>query len=219
MSERFRIAVIDDHPLVRSGVIRTLEKQPEFAVIGEGASCDDAVRIAQEELPDLILLDVSMPGGGVNAARTIAATCPVVKIVMLTVSEDEATVTSALEAGARGYILKGVSGPDFIKTLRAIAQGEAYVSPALAARLLAGGKAPRSAKKDAKSGLLSLLTARELTILQHLAQGKSNREIGDAVGLTERTVKHYMHNILQKLQVQNRVAAALFAEREFARGN
>lgn len=211
--DKFRIAIVDDHPLVRSGVVKALEKDPDFQIVGEGETHDDAVRIAQQHLPDIMVLDISMPGGGINAARTIAATCPAVKIVFLTVSEDESTVAQALEVGARGYLLKGVRGVDFVATLRNVAVGEAVVLPALAARLLTSGKSPSSAARD----LIAQLTARELEILKHLSQGKNNREIGDAVGLTERTVKHYMHNILQKLHVRSRLAAALIAERELGK--
>lgn len=218
MTEKFRIAIVDDHPLVRSGVVRALEKEPKLTLIGEGESCDDAVRIAQDELPDLILLDISMPGGGINAAKVIAERCPAVKIVFLTVSEDEATIAAALEAGARGYILKGVRGPELVKTLISIAEGDAVVLPGMAARLLANAKNKATARSR-RDDLISQLSARELTILQHLAQGKSNRDIGDALGLTERTIKHYMHNILQKLHVRNRVAAALLAEREFLKSD
>ena len=218
MTEKFRIAIIDDHPLVRSGVVRALEKESKLTVVGEGENCDDAVRIAQDELPDIMLLDISMPGGGINAAKGIAERCPAVKIVFLTVSEDEATITAALEAGARGYILKGVRGPELVKTLLSIAEGDAVVLPGMAARLLATAK-NRIDAKSRRHDLLSQLSARETTILQHLAQGKSNRDIGEALGLTERTIKHYMHNILQKLHVRNRVAAALIAEREFMKND
>ena len=146
--------------------------------------------------------------------RRLPNSCPAVKLVFLTVSEDEATITAALEAGARGYVLKGVRGPDLVNTLLSIAEGDAVVLPGMAARLLSAAKGKADAKSK-RADLMSQLSARELTILQHLAQGKSNRDIGDALGLTERTIKHYMHNILQKLHVRNRVAAALFAEREF----
>lgn len=211
--DKYRIVVVDDHPMVRLGVVRTLEKHREFLIVGEGGSGEDAVRLAQEHLPDVILLDISMPSGGIEAAQQIATTCPAVKIVFLTVSEDESTVLRALEVGARGYILKGVSGPDFVKTLKSVAEGDAVVLPGLAARLLSVGKVKAPSSRD----LLAQLTAREMEILQHLAQGKTNRDIGEALGLTERTVKHYMHNILQKLHVRSRVAAALLAERELAK--
>ena len=211
--DKHRIVIVDDHPMVRLGVVRTLEKQSDFLIVGEGETGADAVRLAQEHLPDVILLDISMPDGGIEAAQQIATSCPAVKIVFLTVSEDEGTILRALEVGARGYILKGVSGPDFVKTLRNVAEGDAVVLPSLASRILSVGKTKPQTGRD----LLSQLTAREMEILQQLAQGKTNRDIGDTLGLTERTVKHYMHNILQKLHVRSRVAAALLAERELAK--
>lgn len=216
MSEVYRVVVVDDHPLVLLGAVRTLEKQPDFKVVGEGECYDDAVRLALDELPDVMLLDVSMPGGGIEALRKIATVAPVVKTVILTVSEDEATVAAALDAGARGYILKGIRGPDFVATLRSIAQGDSYVSPGLAARLLTTARRKTARKKDTDD-LAAHLSAREMTILAELAQGKSNRDIGEALGLTERTVKHYMTNILQKLQVRSRLEAALKAERQLAK--
>lgn len=211
--DNYRIVIVDDHPMVRVGIVQTLQKHREFHIVGEGGTGEDAVRLAQEHLPDVILLDISMPHGGIEAAQKIAITCPAVKIVFLTVSEDESTVLRALEVGARGYILKGVSGPDFVKTLKSVAEGDAVVLPGLAARLLSVGKVKAPSNRD----LLAQLTAREMEILQHLALGKTNRDIGDALGLTERTVKHYMHNILQKLHVRSRVAAALVAERELGK--
>ncbi|MCB1503559.1 MAG: response regulator transcription factor [Hyphomicrobiaceae bacterium] len=216
MIEKFRIVIVDDHPIVRSGVVRALEKQPQFVIVGEGESADDAIRITQEELPDIILLDISMPGGGIAAAKVISQACPAVKIVFLTVSEDEATISAAIEAGARGYILKGVRGSEFVKTLTSIAEDDAVVLPGLAARILSSMQS-KAAIKNRNAGLMAQLSARETEILQHLAQGMKNREIGESLGLTERTVKHYMHNILQKLHVKNRVEAALLAEREFAK--
>ncbi len=216
MTDKFRIAIADDHPIVRSGVVRALEKQPKFTIVGEADTAEEAVRIAQDELPDIMLLDISMPGGGIAAAKSISQYCPAVKIVFLTVSEDEATISAAIEAGARGYILKGVRGSDFIKTLTSIAEDDAVVLPGLAARILSRVQA-KVATKSRNAELISQLSARETEILQHLAQGKTNRDIGDALGLTERTVKHYMHNILQKLHVKNRLEAALLAEREMTK--
>lgn len=216
MDQKYRIVIIDDHPLVLAGVARTLEKQPDFEVVGEGESYDDAVRFAQDELPDIMLLDVSMPGGGINAVRKLAAIAPVVKTVMLTVSEDEATVSAALDAGARGYLLKGIRGSEFISTLRSIAQGDSYVSPGLAARLLTNARRKQISGKNTED-LVAQLSAREMTILSELAKGKSNRDIAEALGLTERSVKHYMTNILQKLQVGSRLEAALKLERQLPR--
>ena len=177
-------------------------------MVAEGASADDAIRIVKDELPDIVLLDVSMPGGGIEAARTISRVCPVVKIIMLTVSESEEHVAQALAAGARGYVLKGTSGPELINTMRAVSRGEYYVTPGL-------GGAPADASpsaaegRAAQDGDLPELTKREEQILDHVARGMTNKEIAKSLSISEKTVKHYMTNIMQKLRVRNRVEAVL----------
>lgn len=213
MTDKIRIAVVDDHPMLREGVMYTLRAQTDFEIVAEGASAEDAVRIAEEELPDVMLLDVSLPGGGVEAARAITNTAPVVKIAMLTVAQDEETVSSALGAGARGYILKGISGPDLAQAVRNIHSGEDYVTPGLAARLLVEMGTKASSRVGTEADVLARLNQREESILALVADGMSNREVGDRLGLSEKTIKHYMTNILQKLRVRNRVEAALLAQK------
>jgi len=209
VSEKLQIAIIDDHPLFREGVAQTLGRQPDIEVVAEGESAEDAVAIAGMRLPDIMLLDVSMPGGGVNAARQIAAAYPVVKIVMLTVSQDEEDITAALRAGARAYVLKGVAARELVDILRHVARGDVYVTPSLAAGLLYEmTNAPAS---RTPSSPLDDLTDRERQILERVSVGDSNKEIGERLNLTEKTVKHHVSNILQKLQVRNRVEAALLA--------
>ena len=212
MSEKIQIVIVDDHPLFREGVAHTLRAEPGLEVVGQGANMEDAVRLACDLLPDIILLDIDMPGGGLHAAQAIAAACPVTRIVMLTVSEDEEHVLGALRAGARAYILKGISARELISILRAVWAGEGYVSPTLAASLLSemtgtvpGGRPPGSPLDD--------LTERERQILECIAAGLSNKEIGHQLHLSEKTVKHYVTNILQKLHVRNRVEAALLAQK------
>src|SRR5688572_8384145 len=129
MAEPLHVAIVDDHPLFREGVAFTLGAQPDIEVVAEGESAADALRIAAERMPDVMLLDVSMPGGGLDAVRQIAAAFPVVKVVMLTVSENEDDVTAALRAGARAYVLKGVAARELGRILRAVAAGEVYVTP------------------------------------------------------------------------------------------
>ncbi|MGI8588145.1 MAG: response regulator [Chloroflexia bacterium] len=204
-----QIVLIDDHPLFRDGVAHTLASAPDIEIVGQGASAAEAIHLAQELLPDLILLDINMPGGGLQAAQTITATCPVTRIVMLTVSEEEEDLLAALRAGARGYILKGIAARELVRILRAVYAGESYVTPALAAGLLREitGRARPPADP------LDELTEREHEILEGVAGGLSNKEIGQRLHLSEKTVKHYMTNILQKLQVRNRVEAALLAQR------
>jgi two-component system nitrate/nitrite response regulator NarL len=210
MSDKIHVVIADDHPLFREGVAGLLAAQPDIEVVGQGASADEAVRLARDLLPDLVLLDLDMPGGGLNAARTIADTCPVTKIVVLTVSEADDHLISALKAGARAYILKGVAGRELVAILRGVLAGESYVPPALAASLLLE-MGESGARGRAAADPLDELTAREREILELLAQGLSNKEIGQRLFLAEKTVKHYMTNILQKLQVRNRVEAALLA--------
>lgn len=207
MPDALHVAIVDDHPLFREGVAATLAAQPDFEVVAQGATAADAVRIAAEHLPDIVLLDLSMPGGGLAAAREIAAAAPVVRIVMLTVSEDEEDVAAALRAGARAYILKGIAARELIGILRTVAAGEVYVTPSLAASLLVEMTGPGRPAADP----LELLTDRERQILERVATGESNKEVAYELGLSEKTVKHHMTNILQKLQARNRVEAALIA--------
>jgi two-component system, NarL family, nitrate/nitrite response regulator NarL len=206
MGDRLRVAIIDDHPLFREGVVHTLRSARVLDVVGEGGTADDAVRIARQELPDIVLLDVSMPGGGIEAARSIARVCPIVKTIMLTVSESEQDVAQALDAGVKGYVLKGTSGSELLKTMFAISRGESYVTPGLAARLLTQVRRQEPVEGGAP---LPELTEREGQILAQVAKGLTNKEIARALSLSEKTVKHHMTNVMQKLQVRNRVEAAM----------
>lgn len=208
MSEVIDVLVVDDHPLFRQGVVHSLTMDPGFRVVGETASGEEALALAQALLPNVVLLDISMPGwNGIVTAERIAMACPATAIVMLTSSEDKDKLLAALKAGARGYVLKGVSARELTQVLRSAVDGEVYVSPTIAAEMLVSltqRKAPDP---------LQELTEREQTILSLIGQGKTNREIGDELHLAEKTIKHYVTNILQKLQVRSRVEAALVASR------
>ena len=212
MIEQIRIIVIDDHPIFRKGVIQTLASQSDFLVIGEGENSITAIQLTCELLPDILLLDIGIPGSGIETARIISATCPATKIVMLTVSEDEDNLTEALQAGARAYILKGVSAPELIQILSAVAAGDVYVTPSLASSLLTENNIVNK-DNEIQTSILMQLTVREEQILEQVATGASNKEIAEKLFLSEKTIKHYMTNILQKLQVRNRVEAALIAQR------
>ena len=205
MTELIRVAIIDDHPLFREGVVTVLMGEEGIEVVREGATAADALRIAQEVLPDVMLLDIGVPGGGVEAAASIARACPDVRTVMLTASENEQHVMSALQAGARGYILKGSSGQEVVEAVRAIAKGDSYMAPNLAARLLINrGKQVETAKDSTRS-----LNSREEEVFAFVVRGRSNKEIARALNCAERTVKHHMTKIMQKLNVRNRVEAVL----------
>ena len=212
MENNIRIVIVDDHPLFREGVARTLNSDPNIEVIAEGQNSEDAIKLAQHHLPDVILLDISMPGGGIEAAKTISSVCPVVKITMLTVSEREDDVMQSLGVGADGYVLKGVGGEELVDIVKRIYQGESYITPQLAARMLTEIKAAPGNKADTQD-VFSNLTAREEQILESVSRGLSNKEIGRELKITEKTVKHYVTNVLQKLQVRNRVEAALLAQK------
>jgi len=205
--EILRVVVADDHPMFRAGVVSSLAAQPDVEVVGEGSSADEALRLAEQLAPDICLLDIAMPGGGLTAARSITAALPQTRVVMLTVSEDEDDLLAAMKAGASGYVLKGAAASELIEVLRRVSGGEVYVAPGLAWGILREMSRPRSAPLDE-------LTAREREVLELVAAGLSNQEIGDRLGLAEKTIKHYMTSILGKLRVRSRVEAALLAYRE-----
>lgn len=206
-----RVAVIDDHPLLREGVAHTLESEEGIAVVAQGSCARDAMRIAREEEIHVMLIDISMPGNSINAVRSIVKENPNLKLAILTVSESEDHVLAAMQSGCDGYILKGVSGPELVSVVRTIYEGQSYVSPSLAARLFSRSQ-ERQRSSQSGAAPLDSLTYREEQILDLVAQGWSNREVAEKLSLSEKTVKHYMTNILKKLQVRNRVEATLIAQ-------
>jgi len=206
--EHIRVAVFDDHPLYRQGVVAAISSQDRMQVIAEGSTAEEAVAACVGELPDIVILDVRMPGTGFAAATQIGQECPATKIVMLTVSEDDEDVLGAFRVGARAYVLKGVAGEELIGILESVHRGEVYVPQSLASRVLAD---MGSATTGRAEGLLGHLSDRERQILERVASGDSNKEIAYDLKISEKTVKHYMTNILQKLHARNRVEAALMA--------
>lgn len=207
---RIRIVIVDDHPLYRDGVVQTLRTEPDIEIVGEGGAAADAVRLAETLAPDVLLLDLTLPGGGLDSIETILTRAPGVRILILTASEHDDDLLTALERGAQGYALKGLSGDDLRGIVRAIARGERYVPPALAAGfLLSAAKAGRPVIHEPSP--VERLSEREQQVLDLLADGRSNREIGEGLHLAEKTVKHYVTSILQKLDVRNRTQAALLA--------
>ncbi len=206
-----RVVVVDDHPMFRGGVVQILSSCDKFDVVGQGGSAKEAIQLAKEFEPNLMLLDISMPGSGLEAAALIAKVCPDVQIIMLTASESEENVTAALESGAKGYILKGTSGPELIMIAQSVCNGDSYVTPTLAAKLLTQ---IRHKKQKQEDDGLSELTTREEEVLDHVSRGLTNKEIARELQLSEKTVKHYMTIIMQKLQVRNRVEAVLQGRRK-----
>ena len=208
LPEPIRIAVVDDHPLYREGVVSIIDACEDMKVIAQGEDASDALRISESELPDIILLDITMPGTGLKAAANISSKCPVTKVVMLTVSEDEEDVLESFRAGARAYVLKGVSAQELVRIIRSVHGGDVYVTPALASQVLLEMSDGSSAKV---STVIDTLSDRERQILERVATGDSNKEIAYELNISEKTVKHYMTNIMQKLHARNRVEAALLA--------
>jgi DNA-binding NarL/FixJ family response regulator len=185
----------------------SLREEEDIEIVGEASDAATALALARAELPQVMILDINMPGGGLEAARSIATACPATHIVMLTVSEDEDDLLAAMKAGASGYVLKGAGASELAGVIRSVHAGEVYVAPALAWGMLREMRNPRTSPYDE-------LTEREREVLELVAEGLSNQEIGDRLGLAEKTIKHYMTNILGKLQVRSRVEAALLVARE-----
>lgn len=207
--EPIRIVIADDHPLYREGVARSLSEDGGISVVGQAQDALGAAELALRLQPDVVLLDVSMPhGGGLAALRQIMTMENPPKVAMLTASEEDDVVMQALKAGALGYILKGVGSRDLVALVKDLAQGQSYVSPALAGRIL---NAMRNGAAARAANPIDDLSQREEDILRLVAEGKSNKEVGLALELQEKTVKHYMTSILQKLHLRNRVEAAVFA--------
>ena len=208
MHDQIRILIADDHPMFREGVVQSLASEKDFTIIGQASNGKNTIEMAKELLPDVLLLDITMPDqDGITITKKISATFPVIQIIMLTASENEDDLMKALKAGARGYVLKGISAKELIKVIRTIAAGGTYISPDMANMILFELSQP------SQPDPLSELSDREKEILKLVAKGYTNREIGAQIHLSEKTIKHYMTNILQKLHVRSRVEAALLVQK------
>lgn len=213
MAEQIRVLIADDHPLFRDGLRVLLEATVDTALVGEAASGDEVVELAVTLQPDVVLMDVQMPGlNGIDATRRIVATSPSIAVLVVTMYEDDASVFAAMQAGARGYLLKGAGREQMLGAIRAVARGEAIFGPAIAQRLMqyfAAVSPQRQTRMVADA--FPELTEREREILARIAAGRSNQEIADELFLTVKTVRNYVSNIFSKLQVADRVQAALRA--------
>lgn len=208
MHDQIRILIADDHPMFREGVVQSLASEKDFAIIGQASNGKNAIEMAKELLPDVLLLDITMPDqDGITITKKISAAFPVIQIIMLTASENEDDLMKALKAGARGYVLKGISAKELVKVVRTIVAGGTYISPDMANMILFELSQP------SQPDPLSELSDREKEILKLVAKGYTNREIGAQIHLSEKTIKHYMTNILQKLHVRSRVEAALIVQK------
>ena len=206
--ETLRILVAEDHPLFRKGMISLLESVPDFEVAGEATTGEEAVARVADLPPDVVLMDLQMPGGnGIEATRKIVQDSPNVRILVVTLFEDEDSVFMALRAGARGYILKDAGEEEMVGAIRAVGRGEAIFSPAIAERVLSYFAVPRPTVPQA----FPTLTDREREILHLIAQGLPNPAIARQLSLSTKTVGNYVSNIFAKLQVADRAQAIIRA--------
>ncbi len=213
--DRIRVMICDDHALFRRGLIMVLEAEDDIEVVAEAEDGEDAVVKVAEFVPDVVLMDVRMPGvDGIEATRRIADEVPTAKILMLTVSDEEADLYEAIKAGATGYLLKEISIEEVASAVRGVVAGQSLISPSMASKLLT--EFTNLAKRaDERSTLPTpRLTERELEVLRLVAQGKSNREIAGDLYISENTVKNHVRNILEKLHLHTRMEAVMYAVRE-----
>lgn len=202
--EKLRILIADDHPLFRRGLRALLAGQGDLEVVGEAATSVETVEQASALLPDVILMDLNMPGGGIEATRSVTRAYPSVRVLVVTMYKDDASVFTALRAGARGYVLKDADEEEMLRAVRAVGWGEAIFSPGVASQVLTYFARPHPTLPPE---VFPELTAREREILGLIAQGKSNPEIARELDLTPKTVANYVSNIFSKLQVADRAEA------------
>jgi two-component system, NarL family, nitrate/nitrite response regulator NarL len=213
-----RILLVDDQPLFRRALATLIAEQPDFTVVGEAENGLRAVEMARELQPDIVVMDIEMPVmNGVEATRLIRDHQPGVKVIVLTVSDADDYLFDAIRFGANGYLLKDLRPEELYDMLRAVMRNETPLSPAIASRMLREfhDHPPGVSHRTAVPGLVGPgLTQREITILQLVSEGLSNKEIGSKLSITEGTVKNHVHNALEKLQLENRVQAATYVVRE-----
>jgi DNA-binding NarL/FixJ family response regulator len=203
-----RVLVVDDHEVVREGLVALLDRRPGFSVVAQAGTVADALAAAKRFEPDLVVMDVRLPdGSGIEACREIRAEMPTIRVVMLTSYPDEEAVLSAIVAGASGYLLKQIRARDLVSALETVGRGESLLDPAVTERVLE--RVRRMAAGEAHDELAAL-TAQERKILLLVAEGKTNKEIAAEVYLSDKTVKNYVSSILSKLDLERRAQAAAF---------
>jgi two-component system response regulator DegU len=222
--QELRIVIVDDHQLFREGVKRILEMEDDFRVVGEGADGGEAAVLAEEHKPDVLLMDINMPNiNGVSAAENVITVSPDTRVIMLSIHDDEGYVYRTLRSGASGYLLKEMGTSDLVDAVRVVASGGAYIHPKVTGKLIEEfrrlseqeGSAERSFSIDDSQTIdpkvIESLTRREREVLQLMAEGKSNRAIGEFLFISEKTVKNHVSSILQKLSVQDRTQAVVIS--------
>jgi DNA-binding NarL/FixJ family response regulator len=210
-ADRLRVLLVDDHDLFRTGLRNLLEEQG-VQVVGEASGGADALRVVREIAPDVVVMDLNMPGmSGVEATREISAVAPLTRVVVLTISDEDDDVMDAIVAGACGYLVKDSSIEELMRGIHAAAVGESLISPPIASKVL---QRMRAVTLDQGAETIRAeLSERELDVLRLIANGKDNAEIAEALHISPKTVKNHISNILMKLQIENRIQAAVYAVR------
>jgi two-component system, NarL family, response regulator DevR len=207
--KKTRILLVDDHDIVRLGLMTLLNDQPDMEVVGEASTARDGVNAVGQFHPDVVLMDIRLPGeGGIEAAHQISSRFPESRVVMLTSFADDGLVVRAIRAGVVGYVLKQVGNEELLRAIRAAARGEALLDPSTTARLLSR---VREVERKAEEDAFRELSDREMDVLVHLARGKTNAEIGALLNLSEKTVGNYVSNMFDKLHLNNRIELAAYA--------
>ena len=211
-TDALRVLVVDDHDLFRTG-LRNLLEDEGVDVVGEAAGGAEALRIVRELAPDVVVMDLNMPGmGGVEATRQISSVAPLTRVVVLTISDQDDDVMDAIFAGACGYLLKDSSIQELIQGIRSAAVGEALISPSIAAKVLRRVRSA-TARPEIEKAIRGELSDREIEVLKLIANGKDNAQIAAELHISPKTVKNHISNILMKLQIGNRIQAAVYAVR------
>ncbi len=209
MTAKQRILLVDDHEVVRLGLKALLERQPHFEVVAEASTARDAVEKVETFSPDVVVMDIRLPGGsGIEACEEIVERFPNSKVIMLTSYAEDEMLFQAIRAGAAGYVLKQIGGDDLVRAIEAVSRGEAMLDPAVTQRIF---QEVRKAAKEEEASAFSALTQQEKHVLLLVSEGKTNREIAKALFLGEGTVRNYVSSILSKLGVSNRAEAAAYA--------
>jgi len=202
MVDTITFATVDEHPLFRQGLIQSLQRVEGLVCVGEGETAADARRIAALQKPDILILGILIPGGGIEAARAILSAHHHTKVLILTASDNEVYLTNALKAGVRAYVLKGISGGELVRIIRAVHDGEPYIAPALSAQLLMSTslETPPPVSREE-------LSHREQQVLAGVCKGLTDKEIADTLHIKPSTIRYYLTHIFRKLKVHNRVQA------------
>jgi two-component system response regulator DevR len=207
--KKTRILLVDDHAIVRLGLTILLNDQPNMEVVGEASTTAEAIQAAADTQPDVILMDIRLPGdGGIEATRQIASRFPDSNVVILTSFADDELIMRAINAGAVGYVLKQVGNEELLRAIQTAARGEAVLDPSSTTRLISR---VREADRKDKEDAFRALSNREMDVLEHLARGKTSAEIGQLLNLSEKTVGNYISNMFEKLGLKNRIQLAAYA--------